>query len=90
MIHGEPNDDPAAHLASQADAIRIAVAAEPMMRYFQYDHLPPDLQRVSCRYHALACDLVVLADPGCQRTVALQRLLESKDAAVRAVLVSRA
>ena len=60
---------------------------ERMMKWFKYDHLPPHLQEVSVGFYDLAvgiCDIVV---PGPERTVALRKLLEAKDAAVRAKVV---
>ena len=60
-------------------------AVEEIMRYFEYDHLPDPLRAVSERFHALAWVLVVELD-GAELTVALRKLLESKDAAVRAAL----
>lgn len=54
------------------------------LQYFAYAHLPPRLQEVSKPFHDLAHKL---AEPGGDRTeraVALRKLLEAKDAAVRA------
>jgi hypothetical protein len=59
---------------------------EPMLRWFAYAHLPERLQPVSQPFHALAYDLVHLLPRNPERTVALRKLLESKDAAVRAAL----
>jgi len=47
-------------------------------RFFRYDHLPPHLQAVSKPFGDLA------DNP--QRVMTLTKLLESKDAAVRALL----
>ena len=59
---------------------------EPMLQYFKYDHLPERLQQVSKPFSILA-DLIVAALPANpERTVALRKLLESKDCAVRAAL----
>lgn len=55
-----------------------------MLKWFKYDHLPGPLQTVSSPFHKLAHDLVEVIEPGPERTVALRKLLESKDAAVRA------
>jgi hypothetical protein len=64
----------------------VDMASERMLRFFRYHHLPPVLQSISHAY----CDLAVAtcADirPGPERTVALRKLLEAKDAAVRAKL----
>lgn len=59
---------------------------EPLLRYFAYDHLPPHLQAVSKQFHDLAHWLANAYPRNPERTVALRKLLESKDAAVRAAL----
>lgn len=58
-----------------------------MLKWFKYEHLPKDLQLVSKPFSELALTLTTLCDPGPERTVALRKLLEAKDAAVRAKLV---
>lgn len=62
------------------------MAEERMMKWFEFTHLPPDLQAVSGEFYGLACTLVAMTEPGPERTVALRKLLEAKDAAVRAKL----
>ena len=58
---------------------------EHIMQFFAFAHLPPHLQAVSEPFHAMAQKLMELPrNP--ERTVALRKLLESKDAAVRAAL----
>ncbi|MFG0262869.1 MAG: hypothetical protein ACF788_10810 [Novipirellula sp. JB048] len=59
---------------------------ERMLKWFEYDHLPGHLQIVSKPFGELAKTFVSLTDPGPERTVALRKLLEAKDAAVRARL----
>jgi len=67
---------------------------EPIMQFFEYAHLPPHLQAVSKPFCELAQSIVAppneavsLSVPrNAERTVALRKLLEAKDAAVRAVL----
>jgi hypothetical protein len=59
---------------------------ERMLRWFAYMHLPENLQRVSKSFWLLAESLVQEIEPGPERTVALRKLLEAKDAAVRAQL----
>lgn len=59
-----------------------------IMQYFEYSHLPPHLQKVSMPFCELAKALVkdgtgLPRNP--ERTVALRKLLEAKDAAVRAL-----
>jgi hypothetical protein len=58
----------------------------PILRYFDFDHLPPNLRAVSSPFYELAHGLVEVLPPGPETTVALRKLLESKDAAMRAAL----
>jgi hypothetical protein len=58
-----------------------------MLKLFAYGHLRPDLLAVSKAFAELAEDLVVTVPAGPERTVALRKLLEAKDAAVRAVAI---
>jgi len=63
------------------------VRSERMMKFFAYDHLAKnELRAVSERFHNLAMEVVCNIEPGPERTVALRKLLEAKDAAVRAVI----
>lgn len=56
---------------------------EPTIQFFKYDHLPTELQAVSKPFADLAFSLLELPrNP--ERSVALRKLLEAKDAAVRA------
>lgn len=59
---------------------------ERMMKWFEFSHLPEHLQPVSSGFYELACSFCALTEPGPERTVALRKLLEAKDAAVRAKL----
>lgn len=60
--------------------------SERMMRWFEYNHLPDNLKAVSRMFHGVALSVVMTIEPGPERTVALRKLLEAKDAAVRAKL----
>lgn len=63
----------------------------PVSVFFNYAHLPPHLRAVSEPFAALACHLVATLARSPERSVALRKLLEAKDAAVRqAVLDHRA
>ena len=64
----------------------MADAPEPILQFFAYDHLPPHLQEVSKPFGDLADQIVATLPRNPERTVALRKLLESKDAAVRARL----
>ena len=59
---------------------------ERMMKWFEYEHLPEHLKVVSIKFYEVACSICALVEPGPERTVALRKLLESKDAAVRATV----
>ena len=58
---------------------------EPLLQFFEFGHLPEHLREVSSDFWHLAQKLVKRPrNP--ERTVALRKLLEAKDCAVRAVL----
>lgn len=57
---------------------------DPILRYFHFAHLPPQLQVVSIKFYELAAALIALVPRNAERSVALRKLLEAKDAAVRA------
>lgn len=61
--------------------------SEAILEHFKFDHLPPFLQEVSRPFAELAHRLVDELPRDPERTVALRKLLEGKDAAVRARLV---
>lgn len=62
-------------------------ATEQLLRYFAYEHLPAYLQTFSVPFHDLAHQLAGNDQlDGPELTVALRKLLEAKDAAVRAAL----
>lgn len=57
-----------------------------MLQFFAYAHLPPHLQAVSQPFGELAEKIVSELPSNPERTVALRKLLEAKDCAVRALL----
>jgi len=57
-----------------------------MLQFFAYAHLPDHLQAVSQPFFNLACKIVNDVPSNPERTVALRKLLEAKDCAVRAVI----
>ncbi len=57
-----------------------------LWEYFEYSHLPPHLQQVSRHYAVMVDVLLSLLPDSPELTVALRKLLESKDCAVRAAL----
>ena len=57
-----------------------------IMQFFSYEHLPMNLQEVSKPFCDLANEITLTIPRNPERTVALRKLLESKDAAVRACI----
>ena len=60
--------------------------SEPILQFFTWKHLPPALQDVSRHFCDLAEWTVMVLPRNPERTVTLRKLLEAKDAAVRAAL----
>lgn len=60
---------------------------ERLLKWFEFEHLPEHLKVVSAKFFELACSLCAMVEPGPERTVALRKLLEAKDAAVRATVL---
>ncbi len=61
---------------------------EEMLRWFEFAHLPPRLQTVSIKFFELATWMTWNIARGPEATVAMRKLLEAKDCAVRAVIDS--
>jgi len=61
-----------------------------IMMYFNYDHLPPHLQRISKPYCELAQWICANVPNGSERAVSLRKILEAKDAGVRAYVSGNA
>lgn len=59
---------------------------EPLLQFFSYDHLPSHLRAVSKPFCDLAELIAATLPRNPERTVALHKLLEAKDCAVRAKL----
>jgi hypothetical protein len=59
----------------------------PVLKFFQYDHLPPQLHEVSAPFSALAYQMAERETTAFAEVAAgLRKLLEAKDCAVRAAL----
>lgn len=61
-------------------------APDHIMQFFTWQHLPPHLQAVSRPFGEMAETIVSTLPRNPERTVALRKLLEAKDAAVRAMV----
>ena len=59
---------------------------ETILQFFSYEHLPEALQNISKPFCALAKTITITLPRNPERTVALRKLLEAKDAAVRAFI----
>jgi hypothetical protein len=59
---------------------------EHILQFFAFEHLPPKLADVSRPFFGLAHQITATLPRNPERTVALRKLLEAKDAAVRAAL----
>ena len=57
-----------------------------ILKFFSYDHLPSHLQKVSKPFAELAIKIDEICPNGEEKSVALRKLLEAKDAAVRSVV----
>lgn len=71
--------DPAPQAFSPAQ-----IAADPILYFFHFAHLPDKLQKASRPFCGLAQHIVETLPRNAERSVALRKLLEAKDAAVRA------
>jgi len=57
-----------------------------LLQFFEYKHLPEHLQAVSKAFGDLADDMVQRLPQNPESTMALRKLLEAKDCAVRAAM----
>ena len=60
------------------------ISTDPILHFFHYAHLPAGLQAASKPFCDLAAHIVETLPRNDERSVALRKLLEAKDAAVRA------
>lgn len=58
----------------------------PILRYFEYGHLPQRLRLVSEPFCHLATAIAETLPRGPETAVALRKMMEAKDAAVRSAL----
>jgi len=72
---------------SKTDHVVQFFEKDHIVQFFAYAHLPAHLQEVSKPFATLA-DFVLTLPRNPERTVALRKLLEAKDAAVRAKLAA--
>lgn len=58
----------------------------PIMKYFEYEHLPPHLKEVSKDVCEVAHTLNSLLPEGPEKSAGLRKLLEAKDCFVRSLV----
>ncbi|MEM9658125.1 MAG: hypothetical protein AAF961_07170 [Planctomycetota bacterium] len=71
-----------------AELVDIAMSkgGDRMLGWFDYSDLPESAQKVGLTFSRSAHTVVIQVPPGPERTVALRKLLEAKEAAVRAAM----
>jgi hypothetical protein len=83
-VDDEGNPMPDAIHPAPVEFTAAQLEADPILQYFHYAHLPPVLAEISQPFCSLAGGLVATLPRNPERTVALRKLLEAKDCAVRA------
>lgn len=88
MSEPNPSDviTTAEHPAGALAGTTQAGEREHILQFFEWAHLPPHLSAVSQPFENIARNIVETLPRNPERTVALRKLLEAKDAAVRARL----
>lgn len=82
-----PNDPPAYDPPVPTEYPIPSTRERPeILTYFTFEHLPRELASVSARFADLAEWCARELPPGAELSTALRKLLEGKDAAVRAAL----
>ena len=59
---------------------------EHILQFFEYGHLPQVLAQISAPFKTLAETIVMNVPNNTERAISLRKLLEGKDAAVRAMI----
>jgi len=60
--------------------------ASPIIKFFEYEHLPQHLQEISKPIGDLARDMDLILPDSAEKSAGLRKLLEAKDCLVRAKL----
>lgn len=81
----KPNRQPMTAQSAAPARRALHPSVEEILRWFDFDHLPPRLQDVSRPIHDLAHKYAQELE-GSELTTGLRKLLEAKDALVRAAL----
>jgi hypothetical protein len=63
---------------------------DPILKNFDFDHLPPPQRDVARLFHQMAVNLTMMLPTGPYKLATLRRLLEAKDFAVKSVELAEA
>jgi hypothetical protein len=74
------------HTSTPKEFTAAEIATDQILHFFHYAHLPEQLRATSRLFFMLASEIIHTVPRNPERTVALRKLLEAKDAAVRANL----
>lgn len=61
----------------------------PIMKYFEYSHLPLKLQKTSQPFWQVAKEMDATLQDGPEKSAGLRKMLEAKDCFVRAALEAK-
>lgn len=62
------------------------ITEKPIMKFFNYEHLPEHLQMISMPFAELAREIDGAYPDSAEKSAGLRKLLEAKDCIVRAAL----
>jgi hypothetical protein len=79
--------DPAQTGSSRMSPVAETHEPDTILQFFSYKHLHPNFQLVSKRFHDLVMEMTQILPNNSQRELVFLRLLEAKDAAVRAAIM---
>lgn len=77
---------PEPRISDEMIAEALAQSGDHIAQFFSFAHLPERLANVSRPFAELAAQIALCIPRNPERTVALRKLLEAKDAAVRAYI----
>lgn len=76
-----------AECAATLEQLILGHPEEQILRFFRFNHLgKEELKYMSASFAEMVIGIIATAPRSPERTVAMRKLLESKDAAVRAML----
>lgn len=73
-------------VSESLDKLKQSDPSFDVLQYFHFEHLKGNLRDVSFQFANMALELATRLPKNPQRTIALNKLLEAKDASVRSAL----